>query len=495
MVSFRLFWQGDLLALNLLIVDPDDEWLFSAKEYFQSVNYQVTLVNNGKDAQMTLYNGSFFAVILNVNVQNHAGIQVLKFIKSNYPSQKVAMITELDEAGDLEDQWTPEKLKKAGATEVIVKPFEFADLKDLLEGHQSVTDMVSSVPRRKELGPEEEVSLADDEFTSVKIDEFYSSQPVIFDIFVKLKSNRYIKILHAGDALSKDRIDKYKNDKNVDFLYFHKKDIYKYVKYNSYFTKKVIANEKVSGARKVKMLQNVSEKFLEQAFSEGMKPLIIDQGKEIAENVYELVKNQPDLYAVFKDYSDFDPNAFTHAYLVTMFSTAIIKQFEWQSKTTIECTALACLFHDIGKMRLDPSLLNIKLDDMNDDQLEEYKKHPELGLELIANNSLINNSVKQIILQHHEHFDGSGFPFAKRGSKILMLSNIVCLADNFVHIIQDEDKKPVEALKVLLSRRDELRWYNSAIIECLIKVFVNPEKITKENHLPSNSRLVNKKAS
>lgn len=483
------------MALNLLIVDPDDEWLFSAKEYFESINYHVTVVNNGKDAQVSLYNSSFFAVILNVNVKNHPGIQVLKFIKSNHPSQKIIMVTEIDHDEDEEDQWTAEKLKKAGANEAIERPFEFSDLKELLEGHQSVGDMVSTIARRKELGPEEEVNLGDDEFSSVKIDEFYSSQPVLFDVFVKLRSNRYIKILHAGDVLSKERIGKYRNEKNVEYLYFQKKDLYKYVKFNNYFTSKVIANDRVGGHKKVKMLQNVAEKFLEQSFSDGLKPLIIDQGKEIAENVYELVKNQEDLYAVFKDYSDFDPNAYTHAFLVTMFSTAIIKQFEWQSKTTIECTALACLFHDIGKMKMDPALLEMKVDEMNDDQMAEYRKHPEFGLEMIDGNPLINNSVKQIILQHHEHFDGTGFPFGKRGSKILMLSNIVCLADNFVHIIQDEDMKPIDALKVLLGRRDEMSWYNSTIVECLIKVFVNPGKIIKENHLPSNSRIVNKKVS
>jgi len=483
------------LALNLLIVDPDDEWLFSAKEFFEGINYDATVVNNGKDAQVALYNDKFFAVVLNIDVKNHSGIQVLKFIRSNHPSQKVIMVTEVDHEADEEDQWTPEKLIKAGANEAIARPFEFAELKELLEGHQSVGDMVSTIPRRKELGPEEEVNLGDGEFSSVKIDEFYSSQPVLFDIFIKLRSNRYIKILHAGDTLSKERIDKYRNEKNMEYLYFQKKDLYKYVKFNNYFTKKVIANKKVGGHKKVKMLQNVAEKFLEQSFSDGLKPLIIDQGKEIAENVYELVKNQEDLYAVFKDYSDFDPNAFTHAYLVTMFSTAIIKQFEWQSKTTIECTALACLFHDIGKIKIDPNLLNMKVDDMNDDQMEEYRKHPEYGLEMIDGNPLINNSVKQIILQHHEHFDGTGFPFGKRGSKLLMLSNIVCLADSFVHIIQEDDMKPVEALKVLLSRREEMSWYNSGIVECLIKVFVNPDKIVKENHLPSNSRIVNKKVS
>ncbi len=484
------------MALKILLVDKDEEWLFAAKEYFEKLLYQTTLVSNGKDAQVALYNEKFFAVVMNAFVQNHSGVQVLKFIKSNYPSQNVIMITEIEEGVDKEDQLSVEKLRKMGATEAIAKPFEMDDLKGLLEGHQSVGDMVSSIPRRKSLGPEEEVDLGDEKFTSVKIDEFYTSQPVLFDIYIKLRSNRYIKILHAGDALSKERLDKYRNEKNVEYLYFEKKDLFKFVKFNSYFAKKVIANEKVGGQKKVKLLQNVSEKFLEQTFHEGLKPQIIDQGKEIAESVFELVTKSEDLHKVFKSYSDFDPNAYTHAYLVTLFSTSIIKQFEWQSKTTIECTALACLFHDIGKMKLDPDVAKMKVDDMNDEQLLEYKKHPEYGLELIDGNPLINNSVKQIILQHHEHFDGTGFPFNKRGSKILMLSNIVCLADNFVHIVQDEEKLPVEALKVLLSRREQLSWYNSRIVECLIKVFVDPDKIMKDNHLPSNSRLVsNKKVS
>lgn len=483
------------MALNLLIVDPDEEWLFLAKEFFEGLNYTVTLVSNGKDAQVALYNEKFFGVILNVEVQNHSGIQVLTFIRSNHSSLKVIMISELVDGVDEEDQWTVEKLCKAGANEGIIKPFEFNDLKDLLEGHQSVGDMVSSIKRRNGTSAEEEVEAVDDKFTRLKIDEFYSSKAVLFDIFIKLKSNRYIKILHAGDTFSKERIDKYKNEKSVEFLYFDKKDLYKYVKFNNFFAKNVINNPKAPSEKKVKLLQNVSEKFLEQAFQEGMKPQIIDQGKEIAENVYDLIKSDDGLFKVFRDYADFDPNAFTHAYLVTLFSTAMIKQFEWQSKTTIECTALACMFHDIGKMKLDPSLSGIRVENMNDDQLEEYRKHPELGLELIDNNPLVNNSVKQIILQHHEHFDGSGFPFSKKGSKILTLSNIVCLADNFVHIVQDENLKPMEALKILLSRREELVWYNSQIVECLIKVFVDPGKIKKESALPSNSRVVNKKAS
>ena len=83
------------------------------------------------------------------------------------------------------------------------------------------------------------------------------------------------------------------------------------------------------------------------------------------------VKKEDDMYKLLRSYQDFDPNAFTHAYLVTLFSSCIIKQFEWQSKATIETTALACMFHDIGKMKLPPELLSLHPTNMSEDQLEQ----------------------------------------------------------------------------------------------------------------------------
>lgn len=484
------------MALNILIVDPDEEWLMAAKGFFENILYKVKIVSNGKNAQIALSNEKYFAVILNIRTENHSGPQVLKFIKARFPNQKVVVITDVDDSEDAEEgDYTPTLCRKLGATETIVKPFEYPALKELLEGHQSVGEMVSNIPRRKELGPEEEVALEDSKFTRVKISAFYTSQPVLFDLFVQLTSGRYVKILHAGDKLDEDRVNKYKDEKKVEYFYFKREDLYKYVKFNNYFAKKVIGSDKVAGEKKMKLLQNVSEKFLEQSFQEGLKPQILDQGREIAENVFELVQNQDDLFKILRSYQDFDPNAFTHSYLVSIFSTSIIKQFEWQSKTTIECTALACLFHDIGKMALPEEYLKLKVKDMNEEQIEIYRTHVEKGYELLDGKPMLNNSVKQIVLQHHEHYDGSGFPYGKKGSKILTLANIVCLADQFAHIIQDEELKPVDALKELLMRRDELARYNSQVVENLRKVFADPAKIAKQYVLPSNSKVVNKKAS
>ena len=154
---------------------------------------------------------------------------------------------------------------------------------------------------------------------------------------------------------------------------------------------------------------------------------------------------------------------------------------------------MACMFHDIGKTLLPKEFIGLRTKDMSPEQLEMYKKHPELGYQILENNRGLNNSVKQIILQHHEAFDGTGYPFQKKGNKILTLANIVCLADDFVHIMMDHKIQPTEALRKILVNKEGVKRYYSVLIEKFIKVFVDPEKIQKEAMiLPSNSRVVKK---
>ncbi|MDO9181559.1 MAG: HD domain-containing phosphohydrolase [Bacteriovorax sp.] len=480
------------MALKILIVDPDEAWLANAKKYLVEQMYEVSIVNNGRDAQLALYNDKYFAVILNYDVQNHSCTQVLKFIKTNYTNQRVIVIVNNKELVD-NGVVTEEKLQKLGVAEMAVKPFEIPHLKELLEGHQSLGDLMASVTKKDGATDEIEVTVTDENFSRIKIDEFFSSQAVLFDIYIKLKENKYLKILHAGDSFSKERIDKYKNEKKLDSLYFHNNDRRKFIQYNNFLAKRLIDNKAVPAYNKVNQLKNVSEKFIEEAYTIGMKPQVIEQGKEVCENIYLLIESQPDLFSVLRSFQNFDPTAYAHSFLVTLYSTAIIKQFEWQSKATIETTAMACMFHDVGKMLLPKELAGLKVKDMTPEQFEAYKQHPILGAQVVEGNRAINNSIKQIIMQHHEAYDGTGFPYERKGNKILTLANIVCLVDDFVHIMMEDKLQPTEALRKILTNKVGVKRYNSILIEKFINVFVDPEKIHKEVALPSNSRLVNQK--
>lgn len=484
------------MALKILLADPNDEWISSAKAFLEEQLYEVDVVCNGKDVQLALYNIKYFAVIMNIEIQDHSGLQVLRFLKTNYPSQRVVLVHKsmTEEEKAMSDEiYDEEVYKKLGATEVLELPFEMKALHECLEGHQSLGDMMNALEKKDGQSKEEEVSCEDDNYTKVKIDEFYTSKAVLFDVFIMLGAGRYLKILHAGDTFSKERIDKYKNEKNVKYLYFHVKDRRKYIQYTNFLTEKLIDNKAVGSDKKLSMLKNVSEKFLEEAFQEGMKPQIMEQGKQVAENVYNLIEKDESLFKTLREWQDFDPSAYSHAYLTTVFAAAIIKRFEWQSKTTIEATAMACMFHDVGKMDLPKELLTKSKEYFTDEDWVQYKKHPELGAKKFEGNRTIGQSVQQMILQHHEYFDGTGFPHGKRGSKILTLSNIVCCANDFSNCIVETGEKPVDALKIFLGKTEQMTRYNSLIVECLIKSFVDPEKIIKEQKLPSNSRVISSK--
>jgi putative nucleotidyltransferase with HDIG domain len=477
------------MALKILLVDTDDAWLYEAKKYFLAQMYEVSTATNGKDAQLSMYNNKFFAVVINLEIQNHSCAQVLKFIKSNHTNQKIIIVVNDKKLLEAEET-TEEKLIKQGALEIAVRPFEPADLKDIIEGHQSLNDLVASITKNKDQSEESEVVLSDKKFTKIRIDEFYSSQAILFNIYIKLGTGKYLKILNQGDSFSNDRIDKYKNEKNVEHLYFLNSDRRKFVQYNNFLALKLLENNTVPTLKKFTTLKNVSEKFIEEAYTTGVKPQVVDQGKEVCETVFQLLSKQNDLFSVLKTYQDLDPNAFSHAFLVTLYATSIIKQFEWQSKSTIETAALACMFHDIGKTMLPEEFLELKTSAMTAEQLEQYKLHPELGLKLLEGNKMINNSVKQVIYQHHEAYNGTGFPSGLSGKNILTLANIVCLADDFVHLMIDQKLNPTDCLKKMISDKEMLKRYNSIIIEKFIKVFVDPAKLQRANILPVNSRIV-----
>ena len=392
-------------------------------------------------------------------------------------------------------EWTVEKLIKMGATEIVVKPFELNHLADVLEGHQTLNDVIASLPRKEGQSSEEEMGVDDSQFTKIKIDEFYSSKAVLFDIYVRLGPNKYIKILHCGDTFSPERIDNYRNKKKVEYLYFHTSDRKKYVQYLNFLGKKFSESEKVSDASKMQLLERVSDKFLEEAFTVGVKPQVVEQGKELAQSVTKMIQKQKDLWKVLRDWQILDPNAYSHSHLVMIYAAGIIFQFEWQSKAMLETSAMAAMFHDIGKMKLPAELRDKNVKDMTSEELELYKKHPEFGAQMLDGHLTLNQSVRQIILQHHECFDGSGFPNGLKANKVLSLANIIRLADDFVHRLFEEGGTPLETLKNMLKDRPVLNRYSSLIVENFIKMFADPAKIGKSYNLPSNSRVISSKKS
>jgi len=80
-----------------------------------------------------------------------------------------------------------------------------------------------------------------------------------------------------------------------------------------------------------------------------------------------------------------------------------------------------CLFHDIG-------LLKMNISEHQDER--KYTQHPQLGYDMIRSVSLWREAA-ELILNHHERYDGTGYPLARKGEEIPLGARILSVANTF----------------------------------------------------------------
>lgn len=99
------------------------------------------------------------------------------------------------------------------------------------------------------------------------------------------------------------------------------------------------------------------------------------------------------------------------------------------SPSELDDLRLLSLLHDIGKIAIPSSILD-KPGKLTHEEWESIKKHPEIGYR-IALSSPEMAPIADAILQHHERWDGTGYPLGIKGKDIPLMSRIIAIADAF----------------------------------------------------------------
>ncbi len=85
--------------------------------------------------------------------------------------------------------------------------------------------------------------------------------------------------------------------------------------------------------------------------------------------------------------------------------------------------------HDIGKINIKEEILN-KTEPLTNDEWEILKNHPQYAVDIIKNNEAMEE-IRPIILQHHERYDGKGYPLGLKGESIHYLARLLAVVDSF----------------------------------------------------------------
>jgi len=97
---------------------------------------------------------------------------------------------------------------------------------------------------------------------------------------------------------------------------------------------------------------------------------------------------------------------------------------------------MGALLHDIGMVAVDPSILS-KTGELNEFERIQIRKHPEVGFNILRNYREISTPAAHIAYQHHERFDGTGYPRQLSKKQIIEYAKIAAVADTFDAVISD----------------------------------------------------------
>ncbi len=190
--------------------------------------------------------------------------------------------------------------------------------------------------------------------------------------------------------------------------------------------------------------------------------------KVIIDIVDEILYNRSIMVNIV-DLRTFDDYTFSHSVNVAVLSV-MMGTVLGLNRNNLNDLALGALVHDIGKVFVDKKIIN-KVDRLSPEELADVRRHSEYGYKYLVDHAKMKEDVLQAVLQHHEQYNGLGYPTGTRGDDIHFYGRIICVADVFDALTSDRPYRramlPSDAIEYILGGYDTM--FDPRVVKAFIR--------------------------
>ncbi len=133
----------------------------------------------------------------------------------------------------------------------------------------------------------------------------------------------------------------------------------------------------------------------------------------------------------------------------------------------VEAVRTSGLLHDVGMMAIPDTLIG-KPDSLTDEEFEIIRTHCDRGVEILEPMSHLGRSIRYVY-EHHERWDGSGYPLGKKEDEISLGGQIVGISEAWTAILESRayrtGRSREEGLKILEDKRGV--WFSPEVTDAL----------------------------
>ena len=162
------------------------------------------------------------------------------------------------------------------------------------------------------------------------------------------------------------------------------------------------------------------------------------------------------------------------------------------SKERIEAIRIAGNIHDLGKICVPAEILSKPTYLITNNEFAIIKTHSQVGYDILTEANL-PSSVDQIVLQHHERMDGSGYPTGLKGKDIILEARILAVADVVEAMASHRPYRPAHGIDTALQEisKNKGTLYDPEVADTCLKLFTekgfsleNQENFYKKGPIP-----------
>ncbi len=195
----------------------------------------------------------------------------------------------------------------------------------------------------------------------------------------------------------------------------------------------------------------------------------IDAALQVSAKIAEQLMKNAEFSLDLVDLRSFDDYTYKHSVNVCVLSTVVGIGMGLSVKELLYLSA-AALLHDIGKLQINPDILN-KKDRLSQEEYTMVKQHSESAYHILRGKVEVAGEICQAVLYHHENEDGSGYPSGLKSEAIPMFSKIIHVVDVYDALTSRRPyKKPyaiAESIEYLMGGCGS--FFDNQVVEVFMK--------------------------
>lgn len=304
------------------------------------------------------------------------------------------------------------------------------------------------------------------------------------NLYLRPSSPPDLTLYKTAQTLLSDETRQRLMARGVPNLYVRKQDEDAYYDYVEDHIVEILKDELLPAGQACEIVYTSSSRVMGDVFHDPRSGRNVQRAQRMVEGMVCSILTHHEALWMMTTVASHDYHTYTHSVDVCMFLVSACKDvLGIKDGRALEKVGLGGIFHDVGKSEIPEEILT-KPGKLTPQEFELIKEHPARGLEILGSRRDVCPEAASVVVSHHEHFDGTGYPRGMSGKNISKLARLATVIDVYDALTTERSyahaRKPYDALHLMLHGMDG--HFDQHLLRSFVK-FLGP-RASRAGQLP-----------